>query len=268
MCRFILILILICVIIPVSVFASCRKDGVTVVYVNGIFTDEENAKIDKKYLDFKFNTNGGADDVTFINGYNPSHLGGVGDMVQVVSQALGSSMNDFDLKTILMQIHSEITTQKILLVGHSQGTFYTNEMYNYLTGHGVPAESIAVYNIATPASSVSGGGKYLTSGNDNLVNTVREWVATVDASQPLPANILLPPSSNGVEEIFRGHAFSREYLAKGSGFIISDINSLLDKLESRSDSHVDVSEGCYEVPANTFSYGLQKVGFAVSDPFV
>ena len=65
---------------------------------------------------------------------------------------------DYDLKTILMQIHPEVTTtRKILLVGHSQGTFYTNAIYRYFLEHGMPEGSVAVYNLATPAAYVEGG---------------------------------------------------------------------------------------------------------------
>jgi parallel beta-helix repeat protein len=273
--RFILALILIYLVIPVSVFASCNPEGFTVVYVNGIFTEEEDAKIDERFFEYKFYSSGGNSDVTFQLGYNPSHIAGVGDLGQAVSQVLGSSMSDFDLKTILMQIHSEITTQKILLVGHSQGTFYTNEMYNYLTTHGVPEESIAVYNIATPADSVSGDGKYLTSGNDNVINITRDLTRVAGAPQPLEANILIPLSYDDKEDFFRGHAFSREYLAKSSGVIISDVEELLNGLEvggsagdlaplGDRDSAEDV--GCYESPTGTFSYKMQKFGFAIADP--
>ncbi len=252
----------------IALAESCKTDGYTVVFVNGVFTSEEEARagMDEFKKDY-FLLASGRNNVTFKLGYNPSHLAGVGDIAQAVSQVMGSSMSDFDLQTILMQVHSEITTQKILLVGHSQGTLYTNEMYKYLTTHGVPVEAIAVYNLATPASSVSGGGKYLTSGNDNLINTVREWTASVGAPQPLPANVLLPPSSADIEELFRGHAFSREYLAQGAGTIVSDIDNLLSGL--KTGGTVSGSEsGCFDSPVGTFSYRMQKFGFAIADPSV
>ena len=118
-------LLLFVIIVPSSVFA-CSLDGATAIYVNGIFTDEAKAKEDTRILNKEFYRNTNREDVKIINGYNPSHFAGLGDAVQVASQALGSSINTFDRDTILMQIHPEVQTQKILLVGHSQGTFYTN----------------------------------------------------------------------------------------------------------------------------------------------
>ena len=106
---------------------ECRETGYTVIFTNGIFTDRVKAESDFSILKRVFAEKSNLQDVTFRLGYNPSHLAGLGDAVQVMSQALGSSISSFDLQTILMQIHPEVTTQKILLVGHSQGTFYTNE---------------------------------------------------------------------------------------------------------------------------------------------
>ncbi|MCW9054868.1 MAG: hypothetical protein OQJ98_02720 [Candidatus Pacebacteria bacterium] len=204
------------------------------------------------------------DKVSFINGYNPSHLAGLGDAVQVVSQAMGSSVNSYDLKTILMQIHSEVKTRKILLVGHSQGAFYTNELYGYLTEHGVPEESIAVYNLASPAGFVAGEGSYLTSANDGLVNNVREWTAAVGIQNPLPANILIPLARPELDELLRGHSFSEEYLAGAAKTIIADITESLNSL-GLEDETVE-SEGCFDAPAEDFSYQMQHTVFAMVDP--
>src|SRR3989338_925236 len=179
-------------LLPVAVFADCGQNGYTVVYVNGILTNEDAAKKDKDLLSAQF---AGIQDIKFINGYNESHFAGGGDIFQSAAQIVGKSFSEFDRDTILMEIHPQVSTQKILLLGHSQGTFYTNAMYNYLTDNGVPKESIAVYNLATPADRVEGGGAYLTSTNDKFINAIRQ-IMILSEKQPLPANINIPIPAN------------------------------------------------------------------------
>ena len=117
-------------------------------------------------------------------------MAGLDDLVSSVEQAYGNVGVDYDLTNILLQAHDNLKTQKILLMGHSQGTFYTNAAYDYLIGHGVDKNSIAVYNVATPASLVAGNGLYLTSSTDKVINTIVRDLATVgSANKPLPANI-------------------------------------------------------------------------------
>src|SRR3989344_79128 len=258
-------LLLFVIIVPSSVFA-CSLDGATAIYVNGIFTDEAKAKEDTRILNKEFYRNTNREDVKIINGYNPSHFAGLGDAVQVASQALGSSINTFDRDTILMQIHPEVQTQKILLVGHSQGTFYTNELYDYLVQNGVPKKSIAVYNLATPASFVSGGGPYLTSANDNLIRKVRELAAATDVSQPLDSNIIIPISKPETSELWRGHAFSGEYLAGAPAKIISTIDEALNELEASD--NVLAEGGCFTPPPKNLAYKAQELVFAVGDSAV
>ena len=145
---------------PVSVFASCSMSGYNIIYINGILTSETQARTDLSALRDRFLAHGGDSSISFLPAYNPSHLAGVGDFIKSIEQAYkggdDTPIDDFDLKTMLMQIHSEVATRKVLLVGYSHGTFYANAMYDYLTTHGVPKCAIAVYNIATPASFVAG----------------------------------------------------------------------------------------------------------------
>ena len=174
------ILIIILISLPAFSYAlMCDQTGYTVIYVNGILTNKQEAGKDTDRLRKKVEEYSGVNNVTVINGYNPSHIAGAGDLYKSIQQALQKAtptvVEDFDLKTILMQIHPQVTTRKILLVGHSQGTFYTNAIYRYLLENGAPEKSVAVYNLATPANYVAGGGNYLTSSNDRLIETVRKW---------------------------------------------------------------------------------------------
>ena len=264
--------------------ASCASDGATVVYVNGILTsrgdaDDDLAKLKKEYQDKTQDSR-----TKFIVGYNPSHVGGVGDLLKSIEQAYqnqGSFVEDTDLTTILLQIHPQVTTQKVILVGHSQGTYYTNDMYKYLTSHGVSQNSIAVYNIATPASFVAGGGNrnYLTSSTDKVINRVREalkhapsvesfgagaalaTVAQTQPKDPLPSNtsFVLTPTEGADEN--GGHSFSNVYLENAPSTIVSTINSDISGLSAVADFNGD----CFVKPSDSISYQSGRVTLGVMD---
>ncbi|MDP2648836.1 MAG: hypothetical protein Q8P19_02960, partial [bacterium] len=198
--------------------------------------------------------------------------------MESVTQAFGKPISQFDLKTILTQIHPEVTTRKILLVGHSQGSFYVNEIYDYLITHGVPKQSIGVYAVATPASYVAGGGGYVTSTNDTVINNVRDkevggntriyadshyTIGGVVASA-LRANITIPPEDGWATDARAGHAFSGVYLKGVPARIVHDINAELSKL-SVPDAG-DAQEGCFTPPEPTLGYKAEQAFFDVGDP--
>lgn len=244
---------------------ACQDRGYTIIYVNGILTGQDSAidqKIDIKNL---VPPDVMGEPVAVELGYNPSHLAGFGDLIESASQLLDSSVSNYDLNTILLQIYPEVTTRKILLVGHSQGTFYTNEIYNYLLAHGVEKEAIGVYNVATPASFVSGGGAYLTSINDKVINAVRALAPAT--KQPLPANINIPLSPEDITDKFGGHAFSGVYLANAPARIVSEIDGALGKLVAGENQNT-ADAGCFTPPPENLSYQAQKLAFAVADPVV
>jgi len=259
----IIILVVLALVLPNEVTAqSCSPNGYSIVFVNGVLNDQEKAQTSKTAFEEKFKTLSGRNDVSFYLGHNQSHFAGVGDFLQSVAQTLFTSITNYDRDTILRQIHNDVATQKILLVGHSQGTFYTNEIYDYLTSHGVPKESIAVYNLATPANYVAGGGNHLTSANDQLVLKVRRYTATANLQPPLDANILIPISAEEATQTFGGHSFSGAYLSGAPARIVSEIQRELEHLKASSESRA----GCFDPPSETLSYNAQKVVFSIGDP--
>ena len=251
-------------VLPITALADCSSQGYNIVYVNGILTSSADANSDVGALQKQLGTAFGGQSLNIHLGYNPSHLDGYGDEVESVSQAFGAPISNYDLDTLLGQLAQEVTTRKLLLVGHSQGTFYANEMYDYLVNHGAPPQSVAVYNLATPASAVEGGGTYLTSGNDKLVNQVRVWDAEADVPGPLPANILIPPQPGDDADIYGGHHFQGDYLAGAATHIVSDIKAALAKLLA---SNTD-STPCFTPPPLGLADQAQKVAFALADPAV
>src|SRR3989344_5056975 len=254
---------------PLQVFAACNVTGTAVVYVNGIFTSRSDAKADTVSLEKEFERQSGRSDVDFINGYNESHLGGGGDLYKSIQQAMqkpaATVAQDYDLKTILMQIQPQVTTRKILLVGHSQGTFYTNSIYRYLLEVGVPEGSMAIYNLASPDSYVEGAGTYLTSANDKLIRKVRDWAGGAGARAPLPDNIRIPLPPGEEADDYGGHHFASSYLNQEPDRIVGDISKALAKLKAGSSPATD---GCFTPPPPTLSYKAAHVGFALGDPTV
>ena len=245
--RYILfIFIAIFAVVPTSVFAVCSETGATVVYVNGVKNSQTDADKSRDRLREAFQEKLGSVDVKFITGYNPSHLAGAGDIIQSAAQMLDRSVSGHDLHTILMQIQSEVTTRKILLVGHSQGTFYTNALYTYLISHGVPKESIAVYNVATPAYEVAGGGNYLTSSNDALIQSVTTLAQTLKILLPLPTNVDIPIYPDDAQSSYPGHDFIRAYIAGAVDQIVSDVARALTTLTAQTSE-----ETCFTAPQPT-----------------
>src|SRR3989338_8293509 len=258
-----LITLLTSVLIPNFTLALCTDSGATVVYINGIMTSLIDAQQDSFKLQMKYFEKNQDRSVIFRTGYNQTHLGGGADIIQSAAQAFGASISDFDQNTILMQIQPQVTTRKILLVGHSQGTFYTNSIYKYLTDNSVPKESIAVYNVATPASFVAGDGEHLTSTNDRVINGVRPLMAKYGAPAPLSANITIAVPADETSDPAGGHHFGSSYLAMEPEKIVSDITSALGNLKTGASSSPD---GCFTPPPTTLAYKTQAVVFAVADP--
>lgn len=257
--------VLVFAIAPTNAFAVCSDEGSTVVFVNGILNSETDTKQSMKFLREIFQEKFNDTSVTFIVGYNPSHLAGLGDLAQGGAQMLGGSISDFDLKTILMQIQPEIATRKILLIGHSQGTLYTNSIYNYLLSNGAPKESIAVYNVATPAREVAGGGEYLTSSNDSLISALAVLAQKTRLPAPLAPNIDIPIQVGDAASAYPGHNFIRAYLPGASDKIVSDISRELGALRAE---RVERAETCFTAPPSTIGYKIEGALFAVADPVV
>ena len=268
---------------PHAYAAPCSSDGVTAVFVNGILTTEDVAKSDKAAVEQVFRERTGRSDIRFVAGYNPSHLAGAGDVLKLIEQSyvggVDEPIDDFDLQKILQQIHGEVTTRQVLLVGYSQGSFYTNALYDYLTAHGVPAYAISVYNIATPASFVAGrvanDGGYLTSRNDSAINAVRKLTMLDGGHQPLPANIMLSLAPGESTQSFAGHSLTYDYIAHAPTRIANDLLRTLSFISAPTSvalsakgisNRVPNADGCFDAPALGLPYQAEQVAFAIADP--
>ena len=121
-------------------------------------------------------------------------------------------------------------------------------------------ESIGVYGVASPASRVAGGGKYLTSSSDAVINSLMIKVVTYGADI-LPSNINLPLQS--ILDGSNGHSFSDTYLRYAGDRIVSDIKSSLDKLQNNDEQLPQ--DPCISPPELTLVHKAWGVGFASAD---
>ncbi len=152
----------------------------------------------------------------------------------------------------------KIKTEKLLIVAHSQGNFYANNFYNKVIDRegGIPRKSIAVYSVASPAKYVAGGGKYLTSSTDSVINEVRYFI-----KDTLKSNVDI--KLNKTDDKF-GHSFSNVYLKYQGPRIISDIHSELSDLKNNNIQNLNAP--CLAPPKLTFIHKVKGIAYEVADP--
>lgn len=222
--------------ISFAISAQCISSDYTIATINGVFTDDNGAKQNMRALEDKVGEvyEGHTINYQFLS--NPPHIGGVGDILKSIDQGLFDSetVEDYDLVEMLNSASEKFHTQKVLLVGHSQGNFYANSFYDVVAGKvgGIPTQSIGIYSVATPSGRVAGGGKWITSDTDKVIAGI---VGNVPFRKIKAPNTHISLQS---EDDFLGHNFSSIYIKYRSAEIVSDIQNSLDKLsvdKSRSE---------------------------------
>ena len=273
-----------------AVVTTCSKDGYTIATINGVFTDKARAEENMTVLMNTYGLSHNNQEINYQYFLNATHLAGFGDGLKAFKQKVedGVPSDDYDLIEMVKEASEKVTTQKLLLVGHSQGNFYANSFYDYVTGkdtppqssplkrggwedrRNVPKESIGVYSVATPSDHVSGDGKYLTSKTDKVI-------AGLVGS--LPFFRIMPPNTDielkEGDDSF-GHSFSDIYLKYKGAEIIEGIEWSLDRLKADDDLDSrlrgnDRGEGggqapCIEPPKLTIAHKAVGAMFAVADP--
>lgn len=239
----------------------CSVEGYTILTINGVFTDENGAKKNKELLERALQATGIKNiNIDFL--HNPSHLGGVGDLVKAAYQKYFDDeiVDDYDLQEMLLSASQKVKTEKLLVVAHSQGNFYANSFYDSVVDKngGVPAKSLGVYSVATPASRVAGGGKWLTSDTDKVI---------AGAVGRVPWRGIMAPNTHielkeGDDKL--GHNFSSVYLRYRGAQIVEDIQSELDGLSA--DETQNSAGACIDAPKLSLGHKAVSVVFFVADP--
>lgn len=244
---------------------SCSDNGYTIFTINGVGTDENGAEINRKALEraIILDTKGKLNSEPIIVDYlhNPTRALSVADWLKSLEQATVDSENfvDYDLTKILTDASQRLKTQKVLLVGHSQGNFYANSFYGAVAGKegGIPKESIAVYGVASPSSFVAGGGKYITSKTDKVI---------AKAARIIVFWKVLPPNENiklKNGDDFWGHSFSDIYLKYRASRIVEEIQDALSGLKASEARNTQ--EPCFVPPKVTGYAAFEESLFSVDD---
>ncbi len=240
---------------------ACSKRGYTILSINGILTSKTDALDNSYALKRKLSSNHDGQEISVGYVYNPTHLAGAGDIMDSIRQGIFDNENtgDYDLIGMLSDASNIIKTQKVLLVGHSQGNFYANSFYKAIADQasGIPSKSIGVYAVATPSDHVAGGGRYVTSDTDKVIAGIVGHLPLKKILEPLD-HISLQKG----DDIY-GHSFSGVYLKYLSPKIISDIYWSLDHIEANATQADNVA--CMKAPKITFFNDIQRVFLSISD---
>lgn len=93
----------------------------------------------------------------------------------MLDQLEGFTLREATLQEHVSRYRSHLLQgTRVLLVAHSQGNFYANEAYEALTSTGSPVDpdTIGLVAVATPASTVAGGGEHLNSRDDRVLDLI------------------------------------------------------------------------------------------------
>ncbi|MFN3566586.1 MAG: hypothetical protein ACK4V1_11465 [Burkholderiaceae bacterium] len=149
------------------------------------------------------------------------------------------SLNDTDLALVVDRVRRQrMSGAKTLLVPHSQGSLYANSAYALLTqGAGaVPAKSLAIVAVASPAAYVAGAnGRHVTSRQDLVIFGLRKLLGN---GSVLPGNVRQPLTLDDP----LGHSFQAIYLRPNTNArtkLLSDIAAVLDSLRTERHDQID-----------------------------
>lgn len=257
------------ILLPFKLFGQekvvrCSPSGYTIVIINGIFTDKQGAVDNYTALLQKLPSSYGNEKVYVDYLFNPSHLAGFGDVYKAVKQKLFDNevVNDYDLTEMLHDASEKVSTQKLLVIGYSQGNFYANSFYDKLVNSsgagGVPAESIRVFGVASPSGRVAGGGEWVTSDTDSIIAGIVASVPFRTIMQPNLHIELTPEDGNG-------HSFSDVYLKYRGAEVIAGIHRSLDRLTSNTIQAANTS--CIRSPKRGVVHQAKGMIYKVADPF-
>ena len=243
---------------------SCAKEGYTIALVNGINTTETDAQSNLGALQEVVGHSFNGEPIDYEYLYNPTHMAALSDISDTVTESLFNQTNKYDIENILIQASKKIKTQKLLLVGYSEGNFYVNDVYDTLANtRGNPPSSVRVFAIATPAdhiASVASGAEnktnYIISDTDVVINKIANTFSDV-----LHPNVHIQLQSG--DDAF-GHSFKDVYLKYQSASIVSGVQSQLAQLRTTPDRNVHTQ--CITNPDVTFLDTVQGDVYAVVDP--
>lgn len=203
---------ILCVLILVCSLTYAQPQ-LYIFFINGVNTTPDEANMGLSKLESLVDTE--SDSITWNVLYNQTHGLVKSDIWDVVRQKhqerLGlwyeqylkkyphSSLSDYlddrhfvgrNLADLVNQFHkrmpSNLTDAYILILSHSQGNQYANQLWDYLVNaEGFPESRIGLIGIASPTDRGYGESfYYVTADNDKVINAVR-----IFPDPPMPSNV-------------------------------------------------------------------------------
>jgi len=239
----------------------CSPEGYTVISINGMLTSSSGAIENKERIRKSLFPSYNNQKIIYDYVYNPTH-GFFADFIDAMTQKTSEKMfisDTHDLKDMLVDLSAKVKTQKLLIVAHSQGNFYANDIYRTLGDKegGVSKSSMGIYGIGTPTSYIAGNGKYILSKNDSIINKIRLF-GMIDV---LPANADIPKDE---EDEFNGHGLSASYLKYEGKRISADIMTMLHGLKENPNKNPN--QPCINPPEITLLDETVDLAYKILDP--
>jgi len=138
--------------------------------------------------------------------------------------------------------------KKVLLVAHSQGTFYANQVHSFLTT--TEQQSFGIISAALMDSYVAGNNPYVTLSTDIVVDAARAIKLLAHLPGPLASNVTNSALGNDMLH----HSFDKEYMMGGSNSRTMIISCAQNTLSGLLQPNPIVQEGIITV---TLTWGAQ-----------
>jgi len=247
----------------VDTSSFCSQKDTAIYHANGVFTDRMGAKRNLIVLEnavISVIPTAEADKIEFRLAYNTTN-GHLADLFEAATQSIISDVTSFwvglaglipnqsisdnmiRLSSLVDQAallanqdltghvsdykNSILEGKKLILVPHSQGNFFANESYNYLSSS--EKSSFGIVAVANPDTHVASGGPHTTLFEDLVIDAI--ILVKQAAHLPIPQ---LPNVTNYLTFAdLTGHGFQQCYLASDSNSrskILSDILSVKEGL--------------------------------------
>lgn len=137
---------------------------------------------------------------------------------------------------------------RYVIVSHSQGNFFTNDIYaKYFGGHG-ELSAVRLLSAANPDNEVADGGKYVTLTNDKVIIFIKDFITvynlTNDPDLPLP---MTPLTSNNLG-YFINHSFLPAYFRENSNSHDLLVQNIIDQIDIVPFTRPDPDDPTVEIP--------------------
>lgn len=125
-------------------------------------------------------------------------------------------------------------TPYVLLMPHSQGNLYANQLWDYLVnGDHFPRNHLAILGFASPTDHMNGDGTYLTATNDYVISSLSIFSTFVPkTNKPLSGNIKIECKDMLCHSLIDAYLYDKESRSKYGQEINRHVLNLFNILEN------------------------------------